>query len=58
MIAAAFSVEALAQTVGGISVLALSLYSGYSIPRPSMIGALKWISYINVSLCIDSWLMS
>jgi len=23
--------------------------SGYAIPKPSMIGALRWITYINVS---------
>jgi ATP-binding cassette subfamily G (WHITE) protein 2 (SNQ2) len=24
--------------------------SGYAIPKPSMIGALRWITYINVSM--------
>lgn len=24
------------------------LYTGYAIPKPSMIGALRWITYINV----------
>ncbi|GLB42209.1 putative ABC transporter superfamily, ABCG family. PDR (TC 3.A.1.205) subfamily protein [Lyophyllum shimeji] len=46
-IAAAFKSEASAQTVAGISILALSIYTGYSIPKPSMIGALRWITYIN-----------
>ncbi|GJE86387.1 pleiotropic drug resistance ABC transporter [Phanerochaete sordida] len=36
-----------AQTLAGISILVLTLYTGYTIPQPSMIGALKWISYIN-----------
>ncbi|KAG5650927.1 hypothetical protein H0H81_010502 [Sphagnurus paluster] len=35
-VAAAFKSEAAAQTV-----------AGYSIPKPSMIGALRWITYIN-----------
>ena len=39
---------ALAQTLAGISILAYSVYTGYSLPLPSMIGALKWISYLNV----------
>ena len=52
-IAAAFKSEPLANSVGGISVLALSIYTGYSIPKPSMIGALRWISYINVRARVD-----
>ncbi|TFK38290.1 pleiotropic drug resistance ABC transporter, partial [Crucibulum laeve] len=46
-VAAAFKSEATAQTVAGISILALSIYTGYTIPKPSMIGALRWITYIN-----------
>jgi len=47
-LASAFPKEAPAQAVAGVLLLALSLYTGYQIPRPSMIGALRWISYINV----------
>ncbi|KAG6900276.1 hypothetical protein C0993_000464 [Termitomyces sp. T159_Od127] len=46
-IAAAFKSEASAQTVAGISVLAVAIYTGYQIPKPTMIGALRWITYIN-----------
>ncbi|EIN12917.1 hypothetical protein PUNSTDRAFT_82390 [Punctularia strigosozonata HHB-11173 SS5] len=46
-LAASFKSPAPAQTIAGISILALVLYTGYSIPKPSMIGALKWITYIN-----------
>lgn len=46
-VASAFAAEALAQTFAGISVLAYAVYTGYSLPLPSMIGALKWISYLN-----------
>lgn len=46
---AAFKSPAPAQTVAGMSILVLTLYTGYTIPQPSMIGALKWITYINVS---------
>ncbi len=50
-VAAAFGDPAPAQTVAGIMFLTFALYTGYTIPKPSMIGALKWISYINVSTC-------
>ncbi|EGO01341.1 hypothetical protein SERLA73DRAFT_159769 [Serpula lacrymans var. lacrymans S7.3] len=46
-LAASFKAEAPAQAIAGIMVLALSLYTGYLIPMPSMIGGLKWITYIN-----------
>ncbi|PPR00332.1 hypothetical protein CVT24_004615 [Panaeolus cyanescens] len=46
-IAAAFAAEASAQSFAGISILALCIYTSYFIPRPSMIGALRWLSYIN-----------
>ncbi|KAF5330227.1 hypothetical protein D9611_010600 [Ephemerocybe angulata] len=46
-IAAAFKSEATAQAFAGVSTLALSIYTGYTIPKPSMIGALRWITYIN-----------
>ena len=48
-VAAALGDPAPAQTVAGIMLLLLVLYTGYTIPKPSMIRALKWISYINVS---------
>lgn len=47
-LAAAFKDPAPAQTVAGVSILLLVLYTGYTIPQPSMIGALRWITYINV----------
>jgi len=47
-LAAAFGAPASAQSVSGVALLAISLYTGYVIPRPSMIGALKWITWINV----------
>ena len=48
-VAAAFGDPAPAQTVAGLMLLTLVLYTGYTIPKPSMIGALRWISYVNVS---------
>lgn len=47
-LAAAFKSAAPAQTVSGLATLILVLYTGYTIPQPSMIGALRWITYINV----------
>ena len=47
-LAASLGKPAPAQTVAGIVLLGLVLYTGYTIPRPSMIGALRWITYINV----------
>ncbi|KAF7316625.1 Brefeldin A resistance protein [Mycena chlorophos] len=46
-IAAAFKSPAAAQSFVGIILLMLVLYTGYTIPKPSMIGALRWITYIN-----------
>ncbi|KAH9077823.1 ABC-2 type transporter-domain-containing protein [Lactarius deliciosus] len=46
-VAAAFGDPAPAQTIAGIMMLLLVLYTGYMIPKPSMIGALKWITHIN-----------
>ena len=52
---AAFGTPAPAQTIAGMSLLVLTLYAGYAIPQPSMIGALKWITYINVSSFIPDY---
>ena len=48
-LAAFFNHESGAQSVAGVFTLALVLYTGFTIPQPSMIGALRWITYINVS---------
>ncbi|KAG2006802.1 multidrug resistance protein 1, variant 2 [Coprinopsis cinerea AmutBmut pab1-1] len=57
-LAAMFPSEAPAQALAGVLLLALSLYAGYQIPRPSMIGALRWISYINPTLYAFDSLMT
>ena len=57
-LAAAFGSPAPAQTVAGMSILVLTLYTGYTIPQPSMIGALRWITYINVRPSHPSLLIS
>ncbi|KAF7798180.1 hypothetical protein EIP86_009397 [Pleurotus ostreatoroseus] len=46
-LSAAFRSAAPAQAFGGMSILVLTIYTGYTIPQPSMIGALRWITYIN-----------
>ena len=53
-LAAAFKSPAPATAVAGLSTLILVLYTGYSLPMPYMIGALKWITYINVSTSLPS----
>ena len=49
LLASLFKQESGAQSVAGVSALALVLYTGFTIPQPTMIGALRWITYINVS---------
>ncbi|KDQ56556.1 hypothetical protein JAAARDRAFT_179141 [Jaapia argillacea MUCL 33604] len=46
-LAAAFRDPAPAMAVGGLNILAFALYAGYIIPKPTMIGALRWITWIN-----------
>ncbi|EPS96974.1 hypothetical protein FOMPIDRAFT_1025183 [Fomitopsis schrenkii] len=46
-ITAAFTDPAPATAAAGILMLFLVLYTGYPIPLPSMISALRWITYIN-----------
>jgi len=47
-VAAWFNDPTPAQSAAGVTLLALTLYTGYNIPEPYMIGALRWITYINV----------
>ncbi|KAG1861109.1 ABC-2 type transporter-domain-containing protein [Suillus subalutaceus] len=47
LVAAAFKEESSATSVAGIGVLVFSLYTGYTIPRLSIPGALRWITYLN-----------
>ncbi|KAL6303777.1 pleiotropic drug resistance ABC transporter [Sparassis latifolia] len=46
-LAASFSVAPPALTAAGFSVLVLTLYTGFTIPQPAMIGALRWLTYLN-----------
>ncbi|KAJ6512946.1 pleiotropic drug resistance ABC transporter [Mycena sanguinolenta] len=46
-IAAAFTSPAVAQAFAGLMTLLLILYTGYTIPKSSRTGALRWITYIN-----------
>lgn len=45
---AAIASEAGAQAVAGLSFMTMIIYTGYAIPKPSMIGALRWLTWINV----------
>ena len=53
-IAAAFDSPAPAQSVAGVAFLGAAFYTGYTLPKPSMIGALRWLTYINVSVVAAS----
>lgn len=41
-ISASLAHEASAMTISGVFLLGFILYTGYIIPQPSMIGALRW----------------
>ncbi|KAK9466422.1 ABC-2 type transporter-domain-containing protein [Lipomyces arxii] len=47
LIAATTTTIEVANAIAGVGLLALSMYAGYVIPRPSMHPWFKWISYIN-----------
>ncbi|KAG6850300.1 hypothetical protein H0H93_015242 [Arthromyces matolae] len=46
-IASYFKSNASAQAVGGMCIMIMSIYTGYQIPKPSIIGALRWLTYVN-----------
>ncbi|KAF9027004.1 ABC transporter [Hymenopellis radicata] len=46
-VAAATTAEASAMAVAGLTTLALNIYTGYTIPKLTMVSALKWIAAIN-----------
>lgn len=56
-LAAFFNSEANAQSMAGIFTLVLVLYTGFNIPKPTMIGALRWITYVRIlMICqVDSY---
>jgi ATP-binding cassette subfamily G (WHITE) protein 2 (SNQ2) len=54
-IAASFRAEASAVSLAGFTVMLLFLYTGYTIPRPSIVGALRWITYLNVRAMLGSY---
>ena len=47
-IASIFPNPAPAQALAGVTLLILAIYTGYQIPVPQMIGALRWLIWINV----------
>ncbi|TDL15085.1 hypothetical protein BD410DRAFT_845493 [Rickenella mellea] len=49
-IAPASNTQSSEQSVAGVLALVLVLYTGYQIPQPYMIGAFRWLTYINVWL--------
>lgn len=49
-LAALFTDPTPAQSAAGLTILTLTLYTGYDIPEPYAICALRWIAYINVCI--------
>lgn len=49
-ITSAFKSPAPAQSTAGLIFLMLTFYTGYSLPKQTMIGALKWLTFINVRI--------
>ena len=47
-IAASSTRESTALPVAGLLALILVLYTGFAIPITNIVGALRWISYLNV----------
>ena len=47
-IVAGFKSESSTMSLAGISILVFASYTGFTIPKPSMIGALRWLTYLNV----------
>jgi len=48
MVAASFRTESAATALAGVVVVIVSLFTGYTIPKPDIPGALRWVMYINV----------
>ena len=48
-LAAAFNRERSAQATAGLATLLLVLYTGYAMPKPSMVAGLRWLTWISVS---------
>jgi ATP-binding cassette subfamily G (WHITE) protein 2 (SNQ2) len=47
MVAACFKTESAATSLAGVVVVVVALFTGYTIPKPNIPGALRWIMYIN-----------
>ena len=47
--AAASNRESGAQATAGLATLLLVLYTGYAMPKPSMVAGLRWLTWISVS---------
>jgi hypothetical protein len=52
MVAACFKTESAATSLAGVVVIVVALFTGYTIPKPDIPGALHWIMYINVRFSI------
>lgn len=57
MVAAVFKTESSATSLAGVVVIVVALFTGYTIPKPSIPGALRWIMYINVRSSFCDWVL-
>jgi len=57
MVAALFKEESAATSLAGVVVVVVALFTGYTIPKPDIPGALRWIMYINVRSCDAKWML-
>ena len=54
MVAASFKSESAATALAGVIVVVVALFTGYTIPTPTIPGVLRWITYLNVRSSCDS----
>jgi ATP-binding cassette subfamily G (WHITE) protein 2 (SNQ2) len=48
MVDACFKTESVATSVTGVVVVIVSLFTDYTVSKPNIPGALRWMTYLNV----------
>ncbi|KAH7106585.1 pleiotropic drug resistance ABC transporter [Auriculariales sp. MPI-PUGE-AT-0066] len=46
-VSAAFKAEPLAQALSGIAVQIMLMYTGYTVPSPTLVSGLRWVLWVN-----------
>ncbi|KAJ8580622.1 hypothetical protein M405DRAFT_847520, partial [Rhizopogon salebrosus TDB-379] len=52
MVDACFKTESAATSVAGVIVIIVSLFAGYTVPKPNIPGALCWMMYLNACVTV------